>query len=30
MIFDGHRWWITFAEWDEERPGQTLPKEFLP
>lgn len=30
MIFDGHRWWITFAEWDEERPGQSLPKEFLP
>jgi hypothetical protein len=30
MLFDGHRWWITFAEWDEERPGQTLPKEFLP
>jgi len=29
MIFDGHRWWITFAEWDEERPGQILPKEFL-
>jgi hypothetical protein len=30
MLFDGHRWWITFAEWDEERPGQSLPKEFLP
>lgn len=30
MLFDGRRWWITFAEWDEERSGQTLPKEFLP
>jgi len=30
MIFDGRRWWITFAECDEERDGQTLPKEFLP
>jgi len=30
MLFDGHRWWITFAEWDEERPGQILPKQFLP
>jgi hypothetical protein len=30
MFFDGQRWWITFAEWDEERPGQPLPQEFLP
>ena len=30
MLFDGHRWWITFAEWDEERPGYLLPKDFLP
>jgi hypothetical protein len=30
MLYDGQRWWITFAEWDEECPGQSLPKEFLP
>ena len=30
MFYDGRRWWITFAEWDEEREGQPLPKEFLP
>lgn len=30
MLWDGARWWITFAQWDEERPGQSLPKELLP
>lgn len=30
LFNDGSRWWITFAEWDEERPGNPIPKELLP
>lgn len=27
---DGQRWWISSAQWDEERPGNALPKDLLP
>ncbi len=27
---DGQRWWISSAQWDEERPGNPLPKDLLP
>ena len=30
LYWDGSRWWIAFASWDEERPGNPIPKEFLP
>ena len=30
LYWDGTRWWIAFASWDEERPGSPIPKEFLP
>jgi phosphatidylglycerophosphate synthase len=30
LFWDGHRWWIANATWDEERPGNPLPAEFLP
>lgn len=30
LYWDGMRWWIAFAAWDEERPGNPIPKEFLP
>ena len=30
LFNDGARWWITYAQWDEERPGNPLPKELLP
>ena len=30
LYWDGTRWWIAFASWDEERPGNPLSKEFLP
>lgn len=30
LFNDGSRWWITYAQWDEERPGNPLPKELLP
>ena len=30
LYWDGTRWWIAFASWDEERPGNPIPKEFLP
>jgi hypothetical protein len=30
VIFDGKRYWITFAQWDEETPDQPLPQAFLP
>jgi uncharacterized protein (TIGR02246 family) len=30
LYWDGSRWWIAFASWDEERPGSPIPKEFLP
>lgn len=26
---DGKRWWISAVSWDEERPGNPIPKEFL-
>ena len=29
LYWDGTRWWISFAGWDEERPGNPIPKEFL-
>lgn len=29
LYWDGTRWWIAFASWDEERPGNPIPKEFL-
>ncbi len=30
LYWDGTRWWIAFAGWDEERPNNPIPKEFLP
>lgn len=30
LFWDGTRWWIAFAAWDEERPNNPIPKEFLP
>jgi hypothetical protein len=30
LFWDGARWWISSASWDEERPGNPIPKEFLP
>jgi hypothetical protein len=30
MFFDGKRWWISAVAWEEERPNNPLPKEFLP
>ena len=30
LFNDGSRWWITYAQWDEEREGNPLPKELLP
>ena len=30
LYWDGSRWWIAFASWDDERPGKPIPKEFLP
>jgi hypothetical protein len=30
MFWDGARWWISAASWDEERPNNPIPKEFLP
>ncbi len=30
LFWDGTRWWISFAGWDEERPDNPIPKEFLP
>jgi hypothetical protein len=29
LYWDGTRWWISFAGWDEERPGNPITKEFL-
>lgn len=29
MLFDGKRWWITAASWDEETPENKIPKEYL-
>lgn len=30
LYFDGARWWITAAEWQDETKAQPIPKEFLP
>ena len=30
LFWDGKRWWIASAIWDEERPGNSIPKEYLP
>jgi hypothetical protein len=30
LFWDGARWWIAAASWDEERPNNPIPKEFLP
>lgn len=30
LFWDGKRWWISAASWDEERPNNPIPKEFLP
>jgi hypothetical protein len=30
LFWDGTRWWIAAASWDEERPNNPIPKEFLP
>lgn len=29
LFWDGNRWWISAASWDEERPNNPIPKEFL-
>jgi len=30
LFYDGRRWWIANAVWDEETPTRPLPKEYLP
>ena len=30
LVFDGTRWWIASAIWDEERPNNPISAEFLP
>lgn len=30
LYWDGKRWWITAASWDDERPGSPIPPELLP
>lgn len=30
LFWDGKRWWIASAIWDDERPDNPLPKEYLP
>lgn len=30
LFWDGTRWWITAASWDDERPNQPIPRELLP
>jgi hypothetical protein len=30
LFWDGKRWWIASAIWDEERPDNPIPKEYLP
>jgi hypothetical protein len=30
LFFDGTRWWIAGAIWDDERTGHPIPKEYLP
>lgn len=29
LFWDGARWWISAVSWDEERPNNPIPKEFL-
>jgi hypothetical protein len=29
LYWDGKRWWITAASWDDERPGSPIPSELL-
>ena len=30
LFWDGSRWWIASAQWDDERPDNPIPKEYLP
>lgn len=30
LYWDGTRWWITAASWDDERPNSPIPREMLP
>jgi hypothetical protein len=30
LFWDGQRWWITAASWDDERPNSPIPAELLP
>jgi len=30
LFFDGRRWWVVTVFWDAERPGLTIPPEYLP
>jgi hypothetical protein len=30
LFWDGARWWIASAQWDDERPGNPIPPEYLP
>jgi hypothetical protein len=30
LFYDGKRWWIASAVWDDERPGNPIPPEYLP
>lgn len=30
LFWDGSRWWIAAAQWDDERPGNPIPAEYLP
>jgi hypothetical protein len=30
LFFDGKRWWLVTVFWDSERPGQSIPKQYLP
>lgn len=30
LFWDGSRWWIANATWDDERPDNPIPAEFLP
>jgi hypothetical protein len=30
LFWDGDRWWIANAIWDDERPDNPIPKEYLP
>ncbi len=27
---DGNRWWVMSMLWDDERPGNSIPREYLP